>query len=244
MQISLPEELTQNLQKTKDFFNETTVTTVNSVNQATEQAKTSLSQSVGQAMQSLNQVTENAKTTLTETTTNAINTVTNQTNQAINSVNAVSDAAKASLEKTLHQAETLNRTLSEGIQASINSSLNTWIGNYPKLVWLVNHPLQTLGLLLLALFLFSGLLKAVSSFTEKFWILLLTAPFKFVSSGLGLIFKSSQGGDKKLEDILRGNDKEAQMTKIIGRLEALKKEQDLLFEELRTMVKLEKQKQK
>lgn len=240
MQISLPEEMTQNFQKTKDFFNETT----NSVNQATEEAKTSLSQSVTQAMQTLNQFTENAKTTLTDTTTNAINNVTNKTNQAINSVTTATDAAKPSLQETIHQAETLNRTLSEGIQASINSSLNAWIGNHPKLVWLVNHPLQTLGLLLLALFLFSGLLKAVSSFTEKFWIWLLTAPFKFVSSGLGLIFQSSQGRDKKLEEILRGNDKEAQMKKILGRLENLKKEQDLLFEELRNMVKLEKQKQK
>lgn len=240
MQISLPEELTQNFQKTKDFFNETTATTVNSVNQATEQAKISVSQSVGQAMQSLNQVTENAKATLTETTNNAINTVTNKTTQAINSVTAATDAAKASLQETVQQAETLNRTLSEGIQASINSSLNIWIGNHPKLVWLVNHPLQALGLLLLAIFLFSGLLKAVSSFTEKFWIWLLTAPFKLISSAFGLISKSSEKGDKKLEEILRGNDKEAQMTKILGRLENLKKEQDLLLEELADLMKSEK----
>lgn len=240
MQISLPEELIQNLQKTQDFFSETAANAVNSLNQATQQAKTAVSESAGQAIQSLNQITENAKTSVSETTNNALTTVSEKTNQAINSVTAATDAAKASLQETIQQAETLNRTLSEGIQASINSSLNSWIADHPRLVWLVNHPLQTLGLLLLGIFLFSGLLKAVSNLSEKFWVVLFSSPFKLVSSGLGLISKSSQGREKKLEDILRGNDRQTRITAIINRLEAIKKEQDLLLEELAGLIKAEK----
>ncbi|MCT7949831.1 hypothetical protein NG798_08535 [Ancylothrix sp. C2] len=240
MQIYLPEEISQNFQKTKDFFNESAGNAVSSVSQANQQAKTALSQSAGQAIQSLNQITENAKTTLTQTTTNAVNTVSEKTNQAINSVSAATNAAKASLQETIQQAETLNRTLSEGIQASINSSLSSWIAGHPRLIWLVNHPLQSLVLLLLGLFLLSGLLKAVSNVTEKFWVWLFSFPFKLVGFGWGLIPKSSQGREKKLEDILRGNDRQARMTTILSRLEAIKKEQDLLLEELATVLKSEK----
>lgn len=243
MQISLPEELTQNFQKTKDFFTETTANAVNSVSQATQQAKTAVSESAGQAIQNLNQITENAKTSLTETTTNALNTVNEKTNQAINSVNAATDAAKESLQETIKQAETLNQTISEGIQASINSSLKHWIADHPRLMWLVNHPLQSLGLLLLGIFLFSGLLKAVFNLSEKFWVLLFSAPFKLVSSGLGLISKSSQGGDKKLGEILRGNDRQTRITTILSRLEAMKKEQNLLLEELAALIKSDKRKE-
>ncbi len=240
MQISLPEELTQNFQKTQDFFAGTAANAVNSLSQATQQAKTAVSESAGQAIQNLNQITENAKTSLTETTNNALTTVSEKTNQAINSVSSATDAAKASLQETIQQAETLNHTLSEGIQASINSSLNTWIADYPRLVWLVNHPLQSLGLLLLGIFLFSGLLKAVSNLSEKFWVVLFSSPFKLVSSGLGLISKSSQGKEKKLEDILRGNNRQTRITAIISRLEVMKKEQSLLLEELASLIKSEK----
>lgn len=268
LEIALLQGISQNFQKTKDFFTETAGKSLNSVTEVTEKAKTSLSETAGnakdtitqtsnqaftnlnqvtnKAVESVSEVTEKAKGALSETTAKALTTVTETRNQAVNSVTEATDKAKASLENTIQQAESLNHSLSEGIQSAISSSLNAWIYDHPRLVWLVNHPLQTAGILLLILFLFSGLLKAVSSLTEKLWLFFLQAPFKLIqfifalgSQSPGKV-KASGLVATNSNEIYTSSDRQERMTNILSRLDKIKQEQDLLLQELATLIKSEK----
>lgn len=268
IQIALPERISEKLQKTKDFINETAAPSLTSLNEVSEQAKTSLLETAGkakdtltqtknQAVNTLNQatntalesvsdITEKAKGTVSETTTKALTTITNTKNQAVNSVTEVSDKAKASLENTFQQVDLLNRSISDGIQSAISASFNAWILDHPRLVWLVNHPLQTIGILLLIIFLFSGLFRAISSSTEKLWLFLLQAPFKLIQFIFGLGYKSL-GNVKasglvamKSNENLTTSERQERITHILSRLAQIKQEQDLLLQELATLIKSDK----
>lgn len=268
IQIALPEKISEKLQKTKDFINETAAPSLTSLNEVTEQAKTSLLETAGKAkdtltqtknqavttlnqatntaLESVSQITEKAKGAVSETTTKALTTITDTTNHAVNSVTEATDKAKLSLENTIQQVDTLNQSLSEGIQSAISSSLNIWISNHPRLVWLINHPLQAAGLLLLIIFLFSGLFRAISSSSEKLWLFFLQAPFKLIQFIFGLGYKSL-GNVKasglvamKSNENLTTRERQERITHILSRLDKIKQEQDLLLQELATLIKSDK----
>ena len=191
MQIPVPEDVTKKLQNAKSFIDNA----VDSVNQNVQQTKNVVQDSTSQSVESINQATERAIDTITEAASSTLGNVTEKSGQLLNSVSSATNALKDSLQTTIEKIDSLNQTLSDGIQASINSSLNSWVDRYPQLIWVINHPLQCFGILLLGLFLFSGLLGAISRITEKFWLFILTYPFKIFSNSWLLISKSLQKDD-------------------------------------------------
>jgi len=228
MQVSLPEDVTKNLQNAKGFIDKA----VDSVNQNVQQAKTVVIENTSQSVESINQTTGRARDTITEAASSTLGNVTEKSGQLLNSITNATNTLKDSLQTTIQKIDGLNQTLSDSIQASINSSLNSWVDKYPQLVWLINHPLQCFGILLLGLFLFSGLLGAISRVTEKFWLFILTYPFKIFSNSWMFISKSLQKDD--------GNQKtEAQkrVAEILSRLESMRQEQTLLSQELEALLK-------
>lgn len=228
MQISLPEDITKNLQNTKSFINNA----VDSVNKNVQQAKTLVLESTSQSVESINQTTGRARDTITEAASSTLDNVTEKSGQLLNSITNATNTLKDSLQTTIEKIDSLNQTLSDGIQASINSSLNGWIDQHPQLVWLVNHPLQSFGIFLLGLFLFSGLLGAISRITEKFWLFILTYPFKIFSNSWLFISKSLQKDDDNQK-----TEAQKRVIEILSRLESIRQEQTLLSQELESLLK-------
>jgi len=196
MPISLPENITKNLQNTKNFFGSNIDAAVNTVNQNTQQAKSVVRDGI-----------TSATTTL-----------------------------KESLQTTVEKIDNLNQTLSDGIQASVNSTLNGLINNNPQLFWLINHPLQALGISLLGLVLFSGLIGAISNLTEKFWLLIITYPFKLISNSFGLISNSFQKDNQLQKNISIETENQKSIAAVLSRLEANRQEQNLLLQELESLL--------
>ena len=228
MQVSLPEDVTKNLQNAKSIIDKV----VNSVNQNVQQAKTVVIENTSQSVESINQTTGRARDTITEAANSTLGNVTEKSGQLLNSVSSATNALRDSLQTTIQKIDSLNQTLSDGIQASINSSLNSWIDKHPQLIWLINHPLQFFGILLLGLFLFSGLLGAISRVTEKFWLFILTYPFKIFSNSWMFISKSLQKDDDSQK-----TESQKRVIEILSRLESMRQEQTLLSHELEYLLK-------
>jgi hypothetical protein len=228
MQVSLPEDVTKKLQNAKSFIDNA----VDSVNQNVQQAKTVVIESTSQSVETINQTTGRARDTITEAASSTLGNVTEKSGQLLNSVSDATNALKDSLQTAIQKIDSLNQTLSDGIQASINSSLNGWIDQHPQLVWLVNHPLQSFGIFLLGLFLFSGLLGAISRITEKFWLFILTYPFKIFSNSWLLISKSLHKDDDNQK-----TEAQKRVIDILSRLELIRQEQTLLSQELESLLK-------
>ena len=186
-------------------------------------------------MESINQITENARINLTKAADNSFGNVTEKTNKLINGITSATTNLKDSLQANVGKIDNLNQTLSEGIQTSINSSLHSLIDNNPQLFWLTNHPLQALIIVLVGLVLFSGLIGAISHLTEKFWLLIITYPFKLISNGLRLISKSFQN-DNKQKDISTETENQKCIAAVLSRLEANRQEQNLLLQELESLL--------
>ena len=228
MQVSLPEDVTKKLQNAKSFIDNA----VDSVNQNVQQAKTVVIESTSQSVETINQTTGRARDTITEAASSTLGNVTEKSGQLLNSVSDATNALKDSLQTAIQKIDSLNQTLSDGIQASINSSLNGWIDQHPQLVWLVNHPLQSFGIFLLGLFLFSGLLGAISRITEKFWLFVLTYPFKIFSNIWILVSKSLHKDDDNQK-----TEAQKRVIDILSRLELIRQEQTLLSQELESLLK-------
>ena len=186
-------------------------------------------------MESINQITENARVNLTKAADNSFGNVTEKTNKLINGITSATTNLKDSLQANVGKIDNLNQTLSEGIQTSINSSLHSLIDNNPQLFWLTNHPLQALIIVLVGLVLFSGLIGAISHLTEKFWLLIITYPFKLISNGLRLISKSFQN-DNKQKNISTETENQKCIAAVLSRLEANRQEQNLLLQELESLL--------
>jgi len=228
MQISLPESITKNLENTKSLVDHT----VNSINQNVQQAKTVVIEGTNQSVTSINKITENVKHNFTGTASNALDNVTEKGSQIFSSITNASNTLKNSLQTTIQKIDALNQTLSDGIQASINSSLNNWIDQHPQLVWCINHPLQCLFIFMVGIILFSGLLGALSKLTEKFWLFILTSLLKMLAKSWRFVSKFWQK-----ENAPQKNETQKRITEILNRLEVIRKEQTLLSQELESLLK-------
>lgn len=239
MRTTLSEDITKNLQSTKTFFGKNIDFTLNNVNQAASQAKDVILERTSQSIENISQIKEHAKTSFTKTIDNTFSNVTETTDQLVNGITTAKITLQDSLQKNIEKIDNLNQTLSDGIQASINSSLNSWINAHPRLVWLIDHPLQGLLILLVGIFLFLGLLKAISDITARFWLLILTYPFKLISSKLKLISKSFQKDNKKAVSVSEVTIDQQKLVAILNRLESIRQEQDLLLQEVICLLKPE-----
>lgn len=229
MQVLLPDNVTKNLQNTKSLIDNA----VNNVNQNVQRTKNVVLENTSQSVETINQTTGKARDIITEAASSTLGNVTEKSGQLINSITNATNTLKDSLQTTIEKIDSLNQTLSDGIQASINSSLNSWVDKYPQLVWLINHPLQFFGILLLVLFLFSGLLGAISRLTEKFWLFILTYPFKVFSNSWIFISKSLQK-----DDVNQKTEAQKRVKEILSRLESIRQEQTSLSQELNSLLSL------
>lgn len=221
---------------------------------------------------SMSQVTEasqKAKESLTLTGDRAVNAIANSKHRVVDTLTQTSQQVNAALSETAHQtAETITTnteklkayatakvanvsdTASEVWQNPLSSWLDDWIHHHPRILWLVSHPLLSLGILLLAILMISGFLKALGQFFEKAWLMILQAPIQLSQVVFGAIYQSTSslfGKNKRLSDqkILNTVDlkqlppiqssnlaKQERLTQILNRLEAINQEQKQLLQEV------------
>jgi hypothetical protein len=114
-------------------------------------------------------------------------------------------------------------------QTYLNNAIQTWLESHPTIAWMVNHPIWTLIIGVLAIFLFWGLLNAIARFTEQFWIALLRSPLKLSQ----WIFRGSPHLLMGLLWFKPKDDPKKQLKEVLDRLEELRQEEDKLLEQVK-----------
>lgn len=265
--------LSETASQAKEALTQTTNSAVNTVNQATnnalgtvaektEKARLSISEVANQAVSLVSESTNKAvdavshsaataKETINQTTNSAVNTLNQSTSQAVETVNQATEKAKASLEDSINKAGNMSGAASDAIKSAINGTVKDWIDAHPVVFWLVSHPLISLAMLLLFIFIIFGFFQGLSSFFAKGWLFILQSPIKFMQRVLSVGSKSvsNVGGvavnslvsknpqDKNNSALqLRGvesNSLESQerIANILTRLEAIRQEQNQLLQE-------------
>jgi hypothetical protein len=132
--------------------------------------------------------------------------------------------------------------MSGSIEHAVSSYFSQWLGQHPYLAWSIGHPLLSLGLVLIAIFLLWGLIKAIGRGIEQIWIFLLQTPFKLLQPIFRPIWGSiwrrfghngNSGSPQSLKPL--GDERSGRSEQILDRLHALNQEQQSLLQELATL---------
>lgn len=215
------------------------------------------------AMILLNEIAQrvqNVKDVLNHTVSQTVNTVTAATHQAVDTVTTTTEQAKVSFDNKIQQAENLGGVASETIQNAILSLIRDWINAHPKIFWLVSHPFLALVIVLFAILILWGFLKALGSLFEKAWLTLLQALSKFGQLVFRLSYqylnrltvlsinknfdnqqvKLAASDLKHLSPESSETESPERLTEIVKRLEAINQEQKKLLQEVAAILDSDK----
>ena len=197
----------------------------------TNRVTENLAQAINQAVGKLER--------LTETTNGAINNVNMVTNMALKTVTETADRATASLNAAIEKAEHLSESVVDQLQTAIIISIQNWLEAHPILSWMITHPLYALGLLLLFLILFWGLLKIIGRFSEQFWLSVLQLPLKLFQWLLRVFFRAFKNHTDSAivtDQKSSGDNKQERLAYILKRLEEIRQEQEELLKEMQAII--------
>lgn len=138
----------------------------------------------------------------------------------------------------------IRQSLSSGISKQLINPLiepivtpiREWLVAHPLWYWLFNHPLWLLALVVMVLFLFAGLLGAISRLTEAIWLMILQAPVKLVQWMFAGIFSLVKRPFVRLDALPATANPQERLLILLNRLEELRQEQDQLLQEARTLI--------
>jgi hypothetical protein len=135
--------------------------------------------------------------------------------------------------------------ISSAIEHAVFDYFSQWWAQHPYLAWSIAHPILSLILILLSIFLLWGLIKAIGRAIDWMLVFLLKTPFKLFQPIFKVIWGSLQRGfgynkDSRVQSIAIPDrhvnvDRAACLDRIIDRLQTLNQEQDLLLHELSTL---------
>jgi uncharacterized membrane protein len=120
----------------------------------------------------------------------------------------------------------------DSISQTLLNSLQAWMANHPVLAWITSHPLWSIALFFITLLLCWGLLGAIARLVHQLWMMILQAPLKLLRWIFGSLFKALPA--LKAEEPQGRNQR---LIAALDRLEALQQEQELLMQEVKTMLK-------
>jgi len=233
--------------KATDIVVEKTNKAIYTVTQTAEQAKDSLAQTAAKSVDSVSAVTGKA-----------INSITETTKQAEYSLTETFEKSKSSLEDTLQKAEQLSNTASTAMEKAVNDFINhqldavkLWIDAHPAIAgtikaifWAINHPVVSLLVIFLAIFILLQVVKLFSRILEQSLLLTLKGPLKFIQYILKFALKplgnAVNRGIKKTEAIQDYNsvnrNYQEQMATLLTRLETIRQEENYILKEISTIV--------
>jgi hypothetical protein len=219
---------------------------VSNLNEATARLKTSVSEVVTGATTTINETTNRASSAIKETTshaTGALNDATNlavhRLNDATNSITQTAEKTRLALDETLQKAEQLSGAITKSVQDVFATSVNMWMSEHPTISWIVSHPLWTVALFIITLFLGWGLLGAIAQFTQNAWLSILQVPVKLAQSLFGGVFQLLKRTDPlQLTEtqVHIQQDAQKRIPEILARLETLRQEQDSLMREMNSIL--------
>ena len=171
----LVNSISQTKNKAVEVISQTAENTKNQLSQTTNNAIESLSEKTSQAVDSISKITTQTKDAIAETTHNLTDTATTATNQAIERFTGVTESA-------IKIGGNWSDRITQTVQNAISPRIAEWINSHPALVWLLNHPLISFGISLLAIFIIWGFLQIVSDLAKTICLFILRSPFKIVKS--------------------------------------------------------------
>jgi hypothetical protein len=124
-------------------------------------------------------------------------------------------------------------------QSFITTPVQNWIDAHPVVAWTLEHPIWTIGLIVVAIFLFWGLLKAIASLSERIWILLLAAPLRLGRWLFQLGFSLFRLAPPQAITAQNQSDERSQLINLLSKLETLKQEQDEIVKEIKAILAIE-----
>lgn len=141
----------------------------------------------------------------------------------------------------------------DGFWNSLTAPLQTWLSQYPGAAWLLANPGWLIVAVVVALFLLSGLLRAVAGLTEQLWLGLLRLPFQLVrwvwQGSLFLLRRPFAKPPQAVQSSLMvqpdspTEPRSERLTEVLERLESLRREQDELMQEMKLLLTDGRQKQ-
>jgi hypothetical protein len=127
-------------------------------------------------------------------------------------------------------------SISHTLLNPVLDSVQAWMATHPVAAWLMNHPLWTIALFFISLLLCWGLLGAIARLIQQVWLLILQAPLKLLRWLFGSLFKALPMPMLKPEASPE-KQRQQHLIETIDRLEALQQEQEVLLQEVKTMLK-------
>jgi len=126
----------------------------------------------------------------------------------------------------------------ERLTDQVLQPVQDWLTLHPFWNWLLIHPVWLLGVVVLVLFLFAGLMGAIARLTEAIWLALLQAPIRLAQLlfiGVAKLLQLPFTAKPKVSPASQPNSQE-RLTAILNRLENLRQEQDELLQEVRSIL--------
>lgn len=158
-----------------------------------------------------------------------------QVSQGVQGIKGQSSQMMERISTQMHQ------TVGRGVTGAVTESFQSWLNAHPTIDWTVNHPLWALGLVLLSVFLFWGLLRAIAQFIEQIWIAILRLPLRLIQWIVGLGKGTYQRLTTDTREIPAASEtnSEQRLTELLTQLEALQQEEANLLQEIKTLLTAE-----
>jgi hypothetical protein len=280
LNIAIPEKVSTSFLKAKDFLTSTTDRAVNTVTDATnansvshmkEAAKSSFNEVAERVAFETDKAIDNVAITASQTKdalTETIRTTTGKTVTTLSeTASQAGDYIKGSVEHTWQKADGLSSAVSAQVDKAIASSItskldavNLWIDSHPTISWItktilwgINHPIFSIIILLLAMFILWQLVKTSAKLAEQGLLSILKFPFNLVRFVFGASVKpfgkltvsktplnQPEANAIAVNNFISGDmgeESQERLTNIITRLDAIAQEQNDLLEEVRTILK-------
>lgn len=258
--------VTDTTEKTVNTLTQVTDKSLNSFSETAEKTSQSLTETFQGATNTVSNSTGKVINKITETTNQAKDAFTTTTSSVIDNVNQVKNHAVDSFIESAKQAGNLTNSVSKAMENAINNFFNhqwdtmtTWIDNHPTISWImklltlaVNHPVITAFMIFLGIYiiwkifqLFSKILDQGLLFTLKTPLKLIYAMFSFGFKNIskllfsGFKFKKSEDNSLILNNAIADNislDTKQEITKLLMRLEAVRKEENEILENLTALL--------
>ncbi|MFM6037550.1 MAG: hypothetical protein ACKPBB_07795 [Sphaerospermopsis kisseleviana] len=258
--------VTDTTEKTVNTLTQVTDKSLNSFSETGEKTSQSLTETFQGATNTVSNSTGKVVNKITETATQAKDNFTTTTSSVIDNVNQVKNNAVDSFIESAKQAGNLTNSVSKAMENAINNfithqwdAMTTWIDNHPTISWVmkllnlaVNHPVITAFMIFLGIYiiwkifqLFSKILDQGLLFTLKTPLKLIYAMFSFgfkkISKLLfsGLKVRKSEDNSVILNNAIANNsslDTKQEITKLLMRLEAVRKEENEILENLTALL--------
>lgn len=150
------------------------------------------------------------------------------TEQASARFTAIAQRVQPAVTTALNQVEQLSDRLTTVMQTSLAAIPQQWVDAHPVLTWMVGHPLGTLGLSLLSLFLGLGFIRAIARGISTAWFATVDAPYVMGNRMVQRLNQSTQTPNSSMS--------QPELMHLLTRLEAIGREQNQILRQIAILV--------